>query len=110
MPIDRLDLTVFPVPDEAGACLRFVLSNEVNDKDAAYLHSINEGSQVLGPTQGPRGSADAAVHPASFHHRLRLRTDGGGRLRGRGVWPVGNAALPAKVDDYHDPAHSLSEP
>ena len=135
---DRLDMTVFPIPDEAGSCLRFVLSNEVNDQDAAYLRAITEGSQAPGADQGrgttliplftPKVSttgsgfgltvvADFVAGAFGLRDRvqaLRERYVGavleGNTFRLWFHWPVGNAALPPKSDDYHDPKRSLSEP
>ena len=135
---DRLDMTVFPIPDEAGSCLRFVLSNEVNDKDAAHLRLITEGSQTPGDNQGQGATLSPLFTPkvtttgsgfgltvvadfvaGAFGLRDRLQA-----LRERYVgavleghtfriwfhWPVGNSALPPKADDYHDPQRSMSEP
>ena len=135
---DRLDMAVFPVPDEAGSCLRFVLSNDVNDKDAAYLRSITEGGPAQGADKGrgttliplftPKvsttGSGFGLTVVADFvagAFGLRNRTQA---LRERYVgavldgntfriwfhWPIGNPALPPKTDDYHDPKRSLDEP
>ena len=135
---DRLDMAVFPIPDETGSALRFVLSNEVNDKDAAYLRSITQGSQAHGadkdrdtplmplftPKVSTTGSGFGLTVVADFvagAFGLRNRVQA---LRERYVgavledntfriwfhWPVGNPALPPKADDYHDRAHSLSEP
>ena len=135
---ERLDMTIFPVPDASGSCLRFVLSNEVNDKDAAYLRSITEGSQTHGsdrdreapllPLFTPRvsttGSGFGLTVVADFVAGAFGLRDRVQALRERYVgamledhtfrlwfhWPVGNSGLPPKKDDYHDPAHSLSEP
>ena len=37
---ERLDMVIFPVPQAPGECLRFVLSNEVSEEDAAYLRKL----------------------------------------------------------------------
>ena len=136
---DRLDMVVFPIPDAAGECLRFVLSNEVNDRDAAYLRSITEGSlaapeaakgqgttliPLFTPKVSTTGSGFGLTVVADFvagAFGLRDRTQAlreryvGAVLEGNTFriwfhWPVGNAGLPPKSDDYHDPKHSLSEP
>ena len=135
---DRLDMAVFPIPDETGSALRFVLSNEVNDKDAAYLRSITQGSQAHGadkdrdtplmplftPKVSTTGSGFGLTVVADFVAGAFGLSSRIQALRERYVgavledntfriwfhWPVGNPALPPKADDYHDPAHSLSEP
>ena len=129
----RLDMVVFPVPDASGECLRFVLSNEVNEKDAEFLRGLMK----------PAGSADAPGLPALFTAEVSSTGSGFGltvvadfvakafgladretALQGRYVgatlegrtfrtwfhWLAANDDLPPKLDDFHRPEQSLSEP
>ncbi len=135
---DRLDMVVFPVPDAAGECLRFVLSNEVSAADAARLGAITRGSALPSHEKG-RGSsllplftpkvsttgsgfgltvvADFVAGAFGLQDRteaLRERYVGavleGNTFRIWFHWPIANQSLPPKQDDYHHPAESLSEP
>ena len=129
----RLDLAVFPVPDPSGECLRFVLSNEVGEKDAEFLRGLMK----------PAGSPGEAGLPALFEAEVSSTGSGFGltvvadfvakafglpdreaALQGRYVgatlegqtfrtwfhWLAASDDLPPKLDDFHQPEHSLSEP
>ncbi len=48
---DRLEMTVFALPESPGGCLRFVLSNEVSAKDAAHLSAMIQPGKLLTPTR-----------------------------------------------------------
>ncbi len=135
---DRLDMVVFPVPDAAGECLRFVLSNEVSARDAARLRSLTQGSPAPGPETN-RGSgllplftpristtgsgfgltvvADFVAGAFGLQDRMEALRERyvGAVLEGHTFriwfhWPIANQFLPPKRDDYHHPAESLSEP
>ncbi len=135
---DRLDMAVFPISDAAGECLRFVLSNEVSETDAARLRSITQGSQTTGPDKHRHSSlvplftpkvsttgsgfgltvvADFVAGAFGLQDRmeaLRERYVGavleGNTFRIWFHWPIADQSLPPKADDYHRPADSLSEP
>ncbi len=135
---DRLDMAVFPISDAEGECLRFVLSNEVSAADAARLRSITQGGQTAGrdkshhaslvplftPKVSTTGSGFGLTVVADFvagafglqdrMEALRERYVGavleGNTFRIWFHWPLADQSLPAKRDDYHRPAESLSEP
>ena len=136
---DRLDMVIFPVPDPTGDCLRFVLFNKVTDKDATYLRSILHAKAIPGATDRNRepnlvplftprvsttGSGYGLTVVADFVAEAFGLKDRESALRERYVgatldgntfriwfhWPVANPALPSKLDDYHRPEQSLSEP
>ena len=134
----RLEMAIFHIPDAAGPCLRFVLSNEVNDADLAYLRSlvktngadsVDKGSGqslmvLFEPAISTTGSGFGLTVVADFvadafglrdrREALRERYVGavleGGTFRVWFHWPVANDNLPPKLDDYHQPFQSLSEP
>ncbi len=132
----RLDMAIFPVPDAAGDCLRFVLSNEVGEEDAAYLRglmpegadSVDRGNgrslfTLFEPEVSSTGSGFGLTVVAEFVARafgLRDRQEAlrerytGAVLEGRTFrawfhWPVANSELPQKLDDFRQPEQSLSE-
>ncbi len=51
---DRLEMTVFALPESPGGCLRFVLSNEVSAADAARLRSMIQAPGRPTPARGSR--------------------------------------------------------
>lgn len=126
---DRLDLAVFPVPDPASDCLRFVLSNPVSASDADYLRSLmTEGGQgnlfaLFEPKVSSTGSGFGLTVVADFVAGAFGLPDRSEALRNGYVgavldgdtfriwfhWPAAQSELPAKTDDYHHPHRSLSE-
>ncbi len=132
---ERLDMVIFPIPPQApGECLRFVLSNEVGDWDVAHLHTYlpsgvspasGEGLGTLfAPKVSSTGSGYGLTVVADFvasAFGLRDREEAlqggyvGAVLEGHTFrvwfhWPKANDDLPQKLDDYHRPQQSLSEP
>ena len=135
---DRLDMVVFPLPESAGDCLRFVLSNEVSVEDAETLRALIPEDQTSGAAPGgapnipvlfqPGGSgvddgfglmvvADFVTEAFGLTRReeaLRQRLVGatidGQTFRVWFHWPPAHEGLPPKLDDYHRPQQSLSEP
>ena len=137
---DRLEMTVFPLPEQPpeSGCLRFVLSNQVGEEDAALLRSFSQPGQAdsthLGtgqslfalfePEVSSSGSGFGLTVVADFvagAFGLRSRTEAlheryvGAILDGRTFrvwfhWPAAHEGLPEKLDDYHRPEQSLSEP
>ena len=135
---DRLDMAIFPIPEPPGECLRFVLSNEVGEADAAYLRALERtdgadsadrgsGLSLLAlfePEVSSTGSgfgltvvADFVASAFGLRHRgeaLRERYLGA-VLEGRTFrvwfhWPMASDNLPTKVDDFRHPESSLREP
>ncbi len=134
----QIEMTIFPVPDEAGKCLRFVLSNEVSERQAGYLQSLVEHRGADSRDRGSEASIFALFDPAvsstgsgfglavvaefvaaAFGLRtpevaLRERYVGaildGLTFRVWFHWPTAHEGLPQKLDDYHRPQESLSEP
>ena len=135
---DRLDMVIFPVPEPPGDCLRFVLSNEVNATDERFLNvllqaggadSADKGSNLslfslFEPEVSSTGSGFGLTVVADFIADAFGLPDRSVALRERYVgaildgnmfrvwfhWPVANEDLPPKLDDYHRPEQSLSEP
>ena len=135
---DRLDMSIFPVPESPGECLRIVLSNEVGEADARYLQALlptdgadsadRESGQSLlalfAPEVSSTGSGFGLTVVADFvagAFGLRDRDEAlreryvGAVLDGRTFrvwfhWPMASNALPPKLDDLHRPEQSLSEP
>ncbi len=134
---DRLEMVVFPVPQPTGSdCLRFVLSNEVSEENAATLRSMmqagatggsgHDGSDRLSalfePEVSSTGSGFGLTVVADFvtmAFGLRDRAEAlrerylGAVLDGRTFrvwfhWPMADSDLPPKLDDYHRPQDSLS--
>lgn len=124
---DCLDLAVFPIPEPASDCLRFVLSNPVNASDADYLRSLmTEGGDLFAlfePQVSSTGSGFGLTVVADFVAGAFGLTDRSEALRNGYVgavldgdtfrvwfhWMAARSDLPAKVDDYHQPDQSLSE-
>ena len=134
----RIDMAIFPIPEPPGDCLRFVLSNEVNDADAASLRalewtdgadSVDRGSglsllALFEPEVSSTGSgfgltvvADFVASAFGLRHRAEALRERyvGAVLEGRTFrvwfhWPMASSDLPPKLDDFHQPEESLSEP
>ena len=133
----RLDMAIFPVSEGPEGCLRFVLSNEVSEEDAKFLRSLlpndnnrtDRGSgkslyKLFEPTVSSTGSGFGLTVAADFvasafglkdrHEALRERYVGAvledQAFRVWFHWPIASDKLPAKLDDYHRPHESLSEP
>ena len=134
----RLDMTIFPVPEPPGECLRFVLSNEVDATDGTFLtaqvqaggaDSADKGINlsmfsIFEPEVSSTGSGFGLTVVADFIADAFGLRDRGEALRERYVgaildgnmfrvwfhWPIANRDLPPKLDDYHRPQQSLSEP
>lgn len=134
----RIDMAIFPVPDPASECLRFVLSNRVGEEDVAYLESMgHEGAasravqgkgldlpRLFEPAVSSTGSGYGLTVVADFvagafglrDSRQALRERYVGAILEEGIfrvwfhWPAANNALPPKLDDYRQPDESLSEP
>ncbi len=135
---ERLEMAIFPVPEPAGDCLRFVLSNRVNEADAAGLRAVvragGADSVHLGtgeslfalfePAESSTGSGFGLTVVADFVAGAFGLRDRAEALRERYVgaildgqtfrvwfhWPTAHSGLPTKLDDYHRPEQSLSEP
>ncbi len=133
---ERLAMVVFPVA--AGTCLRFVLSNEVSDADAATLRALTDGPgeaervdrgngrsllALFEPRVSSTGSGFGLTVVADFvagafglrdrHEALRERYVGaildGRTFRVWFHWPIAQDHLPQKLDDYRRSEESLSE-
>ena len=135
---DRLEMAIFPVPEPPGECLRFVLSNELDAADAAYLKSLerSDGADsadkgralsllaLFEPEVSTTGSGFGLTVAADFVAGAFGLRDRGEALRERYVgaildgntfrvwfhWPVASNEHPQKLDDFHQPEQSLSEP
>ncbi len=135
---ERLEMVVFPIPEPPGDCLRFVLSNKVNEADTARLLALtrSDGSDsahlgtgesmfpLFEPEVSSSGSGFGLTVVADFvagAFGLRNRAEAlheryvGAILEGQTFrvwfhWPMANEDLPTKLDDYHRPEQSLSEP
>ena len=138
---ERLEMVVFPMPEPPGKaeCLRFVLSNQVREADAAWLRAQTQAggadSTQLGsgynlfalfePEVSSTGSGFGLTVVADFvagAFGLRDRTEAlheryvGAVLEGQVLrvwfhWPAAHDDnMPEKLDDYHRPEQSLSEP
>ena len=134
---DQIDMTIFPLPGNPE-CLRFVLSNEVNETDAMLLHSLirrggadsvdrGSGQSLLAlfePEVSSTGSGFGLTVVAEFVAEAFGLHDRKEALRERYVgaviegnvflawfhWPAASDQFPTKLDDYHFPEQSLSEP
>jgi nitrogen-specific signal transduction histidine kinase len=134
---DQIDMAVFPLP-ENPACLRFVLSNEVNETDAMLLASLirkggadsaDKGSglsllALFEPQVSSTGSGFGLTVVAEFVAEAFGLRDREEALRERYVgavieertfrvwfhWPAASDEFPQKLDDYHHPEKNLSEP
>ena len=136
---ERLEMVVFPLDGEAddGGCLRFVLSNEVSEEEAANLRrlaaagadSVDKGAgqsllPLFEPTVSSTGSGFGLTVVADFvgsAFGLQSRTEAlreryvgavldGNVFRAWFHWPKAHEGLPPKLDDFHRPNDSLSEP
>ena len=135
---ERLEMAIFPLPEPPGDCLRFVLSNQVNAADAARLRAtIREGGAdsidlgtgqslfaLFEPEVSSTGSGFGLTVVADFVAGAFGLRDRAAALRDRYVgaildgqtfrvwfhWPTAHDNLPQKLDDYHRPQQSLSEP
>ena len=135
---EQIEMTVFPVPNAAGECLRFVLCNEVSERQAGYLQSlvdhrgadsVDRGSEaslfaLFDPAVSSTGSGLGLAVVAEFVAAAFGLRNPGVALRERYVgavldgltfrvwfhWPTAHEGLPQKLDDYHHPQQSLSEP
>ena len=134
----RLDLAIFPLPGPPDECLRFVLSNEVNMQDGGFLSAVVQAGGADSADKGASLSMFALFEPevsstgsgfgltvvADFvadafglrdrQEALRERYVGaildGSTFRLWFHWPIASQGLPPKLDDYHQPQQSLSEP
>ena len=134
----QLEMAIFPVPEPPGDCLRFVLSNRVGEADAAWLRALAQtdgaDSTHLGtgqslfalfePKLSSTGSGFGLTVAADFVAGAFGLRDRGEALRERYVgaildgqtfrvwfhWPMAHLDQPQKLDDYHRPEQSLSEP
>ncbi len=135
---NRLEMVIFPVPDLLGDCLRFVLSNEVSAADAVRLRgpvqSCDANSTHLGtgeslfalfePERSRGESSLGLTVVADFVAGAFGLRDRAEALRERYVgaildgqtfrvwfhWPRAHLDQPQKLDDFHQPEQSLSEP
>ena len=129
---DRMDMVIFLVPESSGETLRFVLSNEVGEEDAARLHGFSRKDgpggedlpQIFEPEVSSTGSGFGLTVVADFVAGAFGLKDRAEALRERYVgavldgrtfrvwfhWPTAHDGLPPKLDDYHQPDKSLSEP
>ena len=134
----RLSMVVFPLPEPPGECLRFVLSNQVNEADATRLRSLIQAGGADSVDRGTGESLFALFEPEVSAHGggfglavvadfvagafgLRDRAEAlreryvGAILDGQTFrvwfhWPKAHDNLPQKLDDYRRPQQSLSEP
>ena len=134
----RLEMCVFPLPDPLDRCLRFVLSNRVSPTDAASLRSMIQAPELALPAPGSAqdlsalfeakvsstGSgfgltvvADFVAGAFGLRDRAEALREGyagavldGDTFRVWFHWPMAHDDLPPKLDDYHHPDQSLSEP
>ncbi len=135
---ERLEMAVFPIPEPPGECLRFVLSNAVSPVDAGHLRALLPAEELVKDSTESTGNLSSLFEPevslsgsgfgltvvADFvasAFGLRGRAEA---LRERYVgavldapnfrtwfhWPIAHVGLPEKLDDYHHPQQSLSEP
>ncbi len=135
---ERLEMVIFPIPEPPGDCLRFVLSNRINEADAARLRTLTQAGGADDAHPGNGGSLLALFDPevsssgsgfgltvvADFVAGAFGLRDRAEALRERYVgavlddqtfrawfhWPMAHDHGPQKLDDYHRPQQSLSEP
>ena len=134
---ERLEMVVFPIPEPPGECLRFVLSNRVGAEDAAYLHARQTSDAdgvdfgrgrslraLFEPKVSSTGSGFGMTVVADFvaaAFGLKDRTEALNKRYVGAVlddhtfrvwfhWPLSDSKAPPKLDDYHQPEQSLSEP
>ncbi len=136
---DRIDMAIFPIPEPPGECLRFVLSNEVSETDAAYLRaltqsggadSVDKGTSMslmalFAPMVSSTGSGFGLTVVADFVTSAFGLRDRKEALRERYVgaildghtfqtwfhWPMARNNIPQRqLNDFHRPEESLDEP
>ena len=134
---ERLDMIIFPIPEPPGESLRFVLSNQISERDKEQLSALTangggstgaDGARSLPglfePEVSSTGSGFGLTVVADFvagAYGLRDRTEAlrqkyvgamldGDTFRAWFHWPVVTDVLKPKLDDYHRPEESLSEP
>ncbi len=137
---ERLEMVVFPLPESPGSadCLRFVLSNRISETDAAWLRSpaqvggadsvhLGTGESLFTlfePEVSSTGSGFGLTVVADFvagafglrdraealHERYVGAVLDGSTFRAWFHWPTAHDNLPQKLDDYHHPQQSFSEP
>ena len=136
---DHIDMAIFPIPEPPGECLRFVLSNEVGEADAAYLRaliqsggadSFDKGTglslmALFAPKVSSTGSGFGLTVVADFvtgafglrdsREALRERYVGaildGRTFRAWFHWPMASNNFPQRqLNDFHRPEQSLDEP
>ncbi len=136
---DHIDMAIFPIPEAPGDCLRFVLSNEVSEADAAYLNaliqsggadSIDKGTSMsllalFAPAVSSTGSGFGLTVVADFvtsafglrdsREALRERYVGaildGRTFRAWFHWPMAKDHIQKRqLNDFHQPEQSLDEP
>lgn len=124
---EEIEMTVFPVPEAEDECLRFVLSNEVDEQQAIYLQSLIEHGgadsvdrgikasifSLFGAAVSSTGSGFGLAVVAEFvagafglrNEQVALRERYvGAILDGRIFrvwfhWPMAHGGLPQKLDD-----------
>ncbi len=134
----RIEMVVFPLPRSVDGVLRFVLSNEIGGEDAAFLRSrvatqgadsVDKGSSrsllaLFEAEVSSTGSGFGLTVVAQFVAGAFGLRNAREALRERYVgaileeqtfriwfhWPMANNAYPPKLDDFHQPDSSLSEP
>ncbi len=126
---DRLDMAIFPIPDPSSDCLRFVLSNPVGAEDAAFLHSMRASSpdgnllRLFDPQVSSTGSGFGLTVVTEFvagafglgSRSEALRRQYVGAVLDEDTfriwfhWPATREQLSEKLDDFRQPAKSLSE-
>ncbi len=131
----RLEMAIFPVPQAGGDCLRFVLSNPVDEPDATYLrraaprggdHPPGEGGlnleSLFTPETSSTGSGYGLTVVADFvtgafglrDRQQALQERYVGAVFDAGVfrtwfhWPRADDDLEQKLDDYHRPEQSFT--
>ena len=134
---ERLDMIIFPIPEPPGDSLRFVLSNQVSERDKEHLNTLTKGAiteyghhgarnlnALFEPAVSSTGSGFGLTVAADFvagayglrdrAEALRQRYVGavldGNTFRAWFHWPIASDTLPPKLDDYRRPNESLSEP
>ena len=136
---DHIDMAIFPIPQAPGDCLRFVLSNEVSEADAAYLNALiqsggadsaDKGTSLslmalFAPKVSSTGSGFGLTVVADFVTSAFGLRDSREALRERYVgaildgrtfrtwfhWPMASNDLPRRqLNDFHRPEQSLDEP
>ena len=133
---DRVDFVFFPLP-APSRCLRFVVSNEVSEDDAATLRFFEKRASpaadagaasalplptLFGAAESSTGSGFGLTVVADFVAHAFGLADGAEAVRKQYVgavlhdetfrvwfhWPIANDELPPKLDDVHDPTRSVT--